>query len=250
MERLANQNIKLSIVIPAYNESMRLIREKTLENYSDYFSKIYGKDFEIIVVLNGCKDNTLDVVKGIACRFKRIKYFDIKEAIGKGGAIIEGFKIAKGDLIGFVDADMATKPDAFYDLIRNINNNSVVSYGGAIASRRIKGAVIEPARHFGRDFTSKLFNTFVNVLFCLRFKDTQCGAKLFKKDVCKAVLDDIILKRWAFDVDLLYSMKRRGFKIIEVPTVWSEKTGSKLTWKVPYEMFLNLMKLRIYHLFR
>ena len=95
---------KLSVVIPAYNEEKRIHR--TLDSYAKFFSKKV-KDFEIIVVLNNCNDNTLKIVKNF--KNKKIKYLNFKEAIGKGGAILEGFKVAKGDLIGFVDADMATK---------------------------------------------------------------------------------------------------------------------------------------------
>lgn len=234
--------MKLSIVIPAYNEEERLRKEKTIEEYNSYFSKIYGKNFEIIVVLNGCKDNTLGVVKQAAKRFKQVKYLDIKEAIGKGGAIIEGFKIASGDLIGFVDADMSTKPDAFYDLLKKINGFDCV-----IASRYMKDSFVNPPQPFFRRIPSIVFNLMVRIFFCLNFKDTQCGAKLIKKDSLKSILNDLSVKKWAFDIDLLYCLKKKGFKIIEVPTVWSERLGSKLTFKTPYEMFMSILKLRLNH---
>src|SRR3989344_2149339 len=105
---------KLSIIIPAYNEEKRISR--TLEYYISFFSRNI-KDFEIIVVLNGCKDHTLAIVKKFINKNKNVKYLDFKEAIGKGAAIVEGFKKARGDLVGFIDADMATLPNAFYDLI-------------------------------------------------------------------------------------------------------------------------------------
>src|SRR3989344_5442103 len=99
--------VKLSIVIPAYNEEKRIGR--TLDNYLNFFSKKI-RNFEIIVVLNGCKDNTFDIVKRFIKKSNKIRYLIFKENIGKGGAIVEGFKTARGDLIGFVDADMATPP--------------------------------------------------------------------------------------------------------------------------------------------
>ena len=89
----------LSIIIPAYNEAQRI--GKTLKLYEEYFSQNYPNNYEILVVLNGCKDNTLEVVQSFQAKFpSSLKYLDIKEPIGKGGAIAEGFKIAKGDLVG------------------------------------------------------------------------------------------------------------------------------------------------------
>lgn len=235
--------MKLSIVIPAYNEEKRLNKERILDNYVSYFSKIYKNDFEIIVILNGCKDDTLFVVKQAAKKFKQIKYLDIKEAIGKGGAVIEGFRIAKSDLIGFVDADQSTKADAFYDLVKKINGFDCI-----IASRYMKGSVVNPSQPFFRRIPSIVFNLIVRVFFCLNFKDTQCGAKLAKKDALKSILNDLSVKKWAFDIDLLYCLKKKGFMVVEIPTVWSERIGSKLTFKTPYEMFISILKLRWNHL--
>src|SRR3989344_3119850 len=205
--------MQLSIIIPAYNEEKRI--GKTLDSYLKFFSKKL-KNFEIIVVLNGCIDNTLNIVKNFIKKNKKIRYLDFKEAIGKGGAVLEGFKVAKGDLIGFVDADMATPPQAFYDLIKNINN-----YDGIIASRWMKGSKIGEKQPLLKRFGSRGFNLLVRILFNLKFKDTQCGAKLFKKDLIKNILDDLKITRWAFDVNLLYSSKRKGYKIIEIPTEWN-----------------------------
>ncbi len=234
--------MRLSIIIPAYNEEKRLNKEKILDNYVNYFSKIYKNDFEIIVVLNGCKDDTLNVVKQAAKKFKQIKYLDIKEAIGKGGAVVEGFKLAKGDLIGFVDADQSTHADAFYDLVKKIDGFDCI-----IASRYMKESIVNPSQPFFRRIPSIVFNLMVRALFCLNFKDTQCGAKLTKKDALKSILNDLSVKKWAFDIDLLYCLKKKRFSIVEVPTVWSERTGSKLTFKTPYEMFMSILKLRLNH---
>lgn len=236
------KTIKLSIIIPAYNEEERLKKEKTIEEYANYFSKVYGENFEIVVVLNGCKDNTLAVVKQAAKKFKQIKCLNVKGAIGKGGALIEGFKIASGDLIGFVDADQSTKADAFYELVKKINGFDCV-----IASRYMKGSIVRPSQPFFRRIPSIVFNFMVMVLFYLNFKDTQCGAKLAKKDSLKSILNGLSVKTWAFDIDLLYNLKRNGFAIKEMPTVWAEKEDSKLTWKTPYEMFMSILKLRLNH---
>lgn len=230
--------IKLSIIIPAYNEENRIAR--TLDNYLKFLSKKI-KDFEIIVVLNGCTDNTLLIVKEFNKRSKKIKYLEIKDSIGKGGAIIQGFKIAKGNLIGFVDADMATPSNAFYDLVNNIND-----YDGIIASRWVRGAKISPKQNLFRRFSSRSFNYLMRALFFMPYNDTQTGAKLFKNYAIKSILKNLGATRWAFDVDLLYNMKIKNFKIIEFPTEWHDKPGSQLKIiKAVPEMFLALVRLRL-----
>jgi len=210
--------VKLSIIIPAYNEEKRI--EKTLVEYCDFFK---GKiDFEIHVVINGCVDNTLGVLKKIAKKYKQINFVDIGKVGSKGAAVNYGFKIAEGELIGFVDADLATKPDSFYDLVQNIEG-----YDGVIASRWIEGAKID------------------NLFFNLRIKDTQCGAKLFRKKAIKIVCNELGITRWAFDVDLLYQMKKHGFKIKEIPTTWTEPGGGHLKSSTIIDMFLAILRLRL-----
>ena len=231
---------KISIIIPAYNEEKRI--GKTIGCYLDYFKSLKKKkelDFEIIVVLNACKDNTLKVVKKYKCKELRILNF---EQGGKGFAIIEGFKDAlerKNDLMGFVDADMATAPEAFYELIKNIKD-----YDGIIASRYIKGSKKENS--IIRTIVSRIFNLIVRGIFLMNYRDTQCGAKLFKKVSVQKILPVLGETEWAFDVDLLYIAKKKGVKIKEFPTVWQEKGVSKLkVIKSSMQMFLAIVKLRI-----
>jgi len=232
--------MKLSIIIPAHNEEKRI--SKTLEDYGGFFPKKYRKNVEIIAVLNGCEDNTLSVVKKFRKKYSQIKYLDFKRA-GKGFAIIEGFKAAKGDLVGFTDADGSTSAKAFYDLVLNIKN-----YDGIIASRWIKGAVIRPKQPFFRRIASRIFNVIIRVLFGFKFRDTQCGAKIFKKTSVKSVLPKLGVTEWAFDIDLLYQMKKMNFKIKEVPTIWKDSEGSRLNVsKTSIRMLLSIVQLRIIH---
>jgi len=233
----------LSIIIPAYNEESRI--GKTLEEFRMFFKqKVKEKkidDFEILVVLNGCKDDTLGIVKNLREKYKEIRYLDFEQA-GKDFAIIEGFKDAikrKNDLIGFVDADLATSPRAFYDLIEKIDN-----YDGIIASRGIKGAVVDTS--FTRKLTNRGFNFVVRCFLFLPFKDTQCGAKVFKRRALKEVVSELGITRWAFDVDLLYKLKRKDFRIREIPTIWEDKAGSRVDLiRVPIQMFSAVVRLRL-----
>ncbi len=230
--------IKLSIIIPAYNEEFRIIN--TLNSYYNFFYEIYKNNFEIIVVANNCKDKTTLIVKKFMENKKQVKLLDIVTNVGKGGAIIEGFNIAKGELLGFVDADNSTKPEAFNDLILNIKNND-----GIIASRWMKKSKVSPKQSLKRRIASRTFNILIRLLFKIKLSDTQCGAKLFKKEAIKNVIYKLGITRWAFDIDLLYLLKRNNFKIIEIPTVWSDAPGSNLNVrKASFEMFLAIIRLR------
>ena len=97
----------LLILVPAYNEEARI--EPVLREYADFFGRNYSGKFQITVVLNGCRDNTLGVVQRVARDFSSVNWLDFPEPIGKGGALIEGLKLADhADIIGYVDADGAT----------------------------------------------------------------------------------------------------------------------------------------------
>ena len=231
--------MNLSIIIPAYNEEKRISR--TLEAYCEFFSKRFNKNVEIIVVPNGCTDKTAGVVAAYMKKYPILTYYEFKGRIGKGGAIIEGFKKAKGDFVGYVDADLATPPEAFYDLIENINGHD-----GIIASRWIKGSVISKKQPIRRIIASRVFNTMVRILFWMNFRDTQCGAKLFTKKAIDDVKNELGITQFSFDIDLLYRLKVKGYKIIEIPTTWHDQEKSTLVLKktIP-NMFFSILRLRL-----
>ena len=194
-------------------------------------------------MINGTIDNTEKVVKYYKNRYKGIKYLNLKQG-GKGIAITEGFKKSldgKWDLIGFVDADMATSPEEYWKLINSLDN-----FDGAIADRYIKGSNITPKFSFRRIVVSRIFNILVRIMFLLPYKDTQCGAKMFKKEVIKKILYETTITQWAYDIDLLYNCKKHNFKIRSVPTNWYEIEGSKLNLKkASIQMFFAVIQLRI-----
>jgi len=123
---------------------------------------------------------------------------------------------------------------------------------GIIASRYMKGSKVHPPRPKIKRWGSWIvYESLVKLLFGISYQDYQCGAKLFKRDVIKKVTPHLTVKQWAFDVELLYLCKKFGFAVIEVPTVWVDKEGSKLS---PIgggiKMLTALFKLRFQHLFK
>ena len=229
---------EISIIIPAYNEEKRI--KNTLINYANFFRST-KKTFKILVILNGCKDKTLDIVKEIKEKYNEIDFVNFKEPIGKGGALLEGFKIAKGNLITYTDADGATLPETLYVLSQKINN-----YDGIIGSRWIKGAKILKKQPLTRRIASRGFNFLTRIILSLNFKDTQCGAKIFKNYVIDRIKNKITPTNWAIDAVLLFYIKREGFKIKEEPITWEDKDFSVLRIKkVIPEMFFTILKTRL-----
>lgn len=238
--------MKIFIVIPAYNEERRI--GKTLEEYSNFFENIRTQekiDYEILVVVNNTTDRTVEVIEAKSDKNKKIKYLNLAQR-GKGYAVIQGFKEGLADsseFIGFVDADLATKPQEFYRLFNSIRN-----YDGVIASRYVKGAIVRPKQTWRRVLVSRIFNYFIRVVMFLPYRDTQCGAKIFKRSAIKAIVKDVKMSQWAFDVDVLYSLNKYGFKIREVPTVWSDREYSKINFmRSGPKMALGVLRLRILH---
>lgn len=235
---------KISIIIPAYNEEKRI--GKTLEAYGKFYQKLKNKkiiDIEILIVINNTKDKTEEIVRIYQKKYKIIKYLNLKQG-GKGFAIIEGFRDAlkrKNDFIGFVDADMATSPEAFYDLIKNIDGNY-----GIIASRYVSGAIVNPKQRFSRVLVSRIFNMIIKALFLLNYKDTQCGAKLFRRKAIERIINSLGMTQWAVDIDLLYNLKKENLSTIEFPTIWSDKAASTLNVKkASIQMFFAVVQLRV-----
>lgn len=230
----------LLLLIPAYNEERRI--EPVLRDYARYFQDSYSGKFQLVVVLNGCRDNTMGVVKKVVADHPCISALEFADPIGKGGALIEGLKLAPlADLIGYVDADGATPPKAFHDLVKRTGEADCV-----IGSRWLPGAVLHVEQTNRRQFASRVFHSIVEFFFQMRIRDTQCGAKVMRRQAVEKVHSALRIADMAFDINLLYSLKRAGFRILEVPTEWTDKLGSKVTlFRTSLVMFLSVLRIRL-----
>ncbi len=221
-------------MIPAYNEENRI--RGVLERYRDFYSS-----YEIIVVCNGCADSTPEIAEELAREDKRVRVLVFKEKLGKGGAITEGFKSAKGELIGFLDADESVDPENYLKIVTAIRGD----VDGAIGSRRATGAKILISQPLMRRTASRVFNVLVRGLFGLNFKDTQCGAKAFRKDAIADVINGVSSIGYEFDVELLWRLQKGGKRIVEVPIVWSHGEGSKFNLKSAPTMLVSMLRIRL-----
>ena len=230
------------LLIPAYNEASRIA--PVLEAYALYFREHHPDAFHLVVVLNGCTDDTLGVVERASSQFPEISHVNIPEPVGKGGALIEGLKLAPGaDLVGYVDADGATPPAAFDDLVTECVTTDCV-----IGSRWMAGSVLRQEQTFRRQFASRVFHAIVQGFFWMNIRDTQCGAKVMRREAVEAIHSQLTVADMAFDSNLLYALKRAGFTVREVPTEWTDQVGSKVQMgRTSLVMLLSVIRLRLYY---
>jgi glycosyltransferase involved in cell wall biosynthesis len=236
----------LSLVIPAKNEEKRI--SKTLSLYGSYF-QAHQKEVktEIIVVVNNSQDETVKTVLKYAEKYPFIHLLETEYASGKGGAVTLGFKRAVGNYVGFVDADGAVPPSEVYKLYEFLSDTPWLD--GATAIRDPGKTSIS----LKRKILIKIFNLYVRLLFSLPYRDTQCGAKMFRAAVAKELAPKLSNTGWAFDVNLLLVAKYLNFRILEYPVKWSEKEGSQFSVyqgviKTPIEL-LGLKNLELkFHL--
>ncbi|MGY6502196.1 MAG: glycosyltransferase [Acidimicrobiales bacterium] len=227
----------LDLVIPAYNEERRIGR--TLRSYSEAFA---GTDARIHVALDGCRDATAEVVRDHAADDPRIDLFDFPK-LGKGGVLMEAFRRCDGDLVGFVDADCATPPSELAALVEATEHAD-----GAIASRRHPSAITPGPRPLSRRLASAGFASGIRHLFHLPYSDTQCGAKVLRREVVDAVVPLLSSRDFLFDVDLLVVADRLGYRITEVPTVWVDQGESKLhALADSRRMMASALRLWVHH---
>ena len=230
--------LKLSLIIPTYNEEQRIV--KTLQNYIYHLQKHLPRQFEIIVVLNGCRDRSAEIVKIFSRKYKEIRYADIKEPLGKGGAVLHGFQIAKGEIIGFLDADDAFDLTAVQIMIDELLKGEV----DCLIASKWKGirfsAVTEP---FLRKVLGRGWNLWVRILLGIKVKDTQAGAKFLRRDVFNKISHNFICRGFDFDIELLLRLKQKGCTIREQYVPSKHIPGSTFNLKYIPRMFKDLIKL-------
>jgi len=210
-----------SLIIPAYNEEQRL--PPTLTRYSAALRARFGAGFEILVIANGCSDGTVAVARHAATRCPEIAVVEIPERIGKGGAILAGFRLARGARIAFTDADGAVEPASVLALLDQLAEVDV-----AIGSRHLAGSAMGTPQPLTRRLAGKGFRVAVRQLFGLPHRDTQCGAKVLRRDTARALAELITESGWAFDVELLLAARAEGLTIGEYPVTWSDSADSRL----------------------
>ena len=222
-----------TLVIPAYNEEERI--GVVLED-------LKSSPARFIFISDG-NDRTSDLIMDFSSRNPavHIQLEHHGKRRGKGKAILEGLRMADTPIIGFMDADGSTSLQEMERLVSQINDAD-----GVIGSRWLSGSELPRKQELSRQIQSRVFNLFIRVLFGLPFKDTQCGAKVFKKSAIDAVIDDMVSSGFEFDVELLWRLCRKGCRIRELPIRWTNMGDSRVKRSDVGGMLAGLIKLRVH----
>lgn len=213
---------EVSVVVPAYNEERRL--PGSLVRIAVYLER-HPYASEIVVVDDGSADRTRKAAEAAlaSCPVpSRVVRYEPNR--GKGYAVRRGFTESRGRILLFTDADLSTPIEEFDRLYAAVESGADV----AIGSRALRESRVEVHQPWYRERMGKTFNLLVQALVMPGVRDTQCGFKAFRGDVIRPMLPHLMVDRFAFDVEILYLAKRRGYRIVEIPVVWRNDPNTRV----------------------
>jgi dolichyl-phosphate beta-glucosyltransferase len=231
-----------SIVIPAYNEGQRI--EATLEKVVAHVAKM-GWTAEVIVVNDGSRDSTPDIVREWARRNPIIRLVENPGNRGKGYSVRHGMMEAGGDVLIFTDADLSSPISEANKLVAAIKQGADVTIG----SRWLRAELQTERQPLYRQLFGRIFNLLLRMILGLRFKDTQCGLKAFTPRAAQAIFPRQHIERWGFDPEILFLANKAGMVTAEVPVEWAHDERSKINpVQDGFKMFTELLRIRWYDL--
>ncbi len=226
---------RVSVILPAYNEAERL--EKTVKVVKDHLERL-GYDYEIIIAEDGSTDGTDEIARRLAEEDDRIVHLHSDERLGRGRALTNAIKNAKGDIVAYIDVDLSTDMSHFKELIKAVEEG----YDVVTGSRLMKESRTE--RPFKRDIASKVYNFLVRLMLGSKLRDHQCGFKAFRKSSVLPLLDKVKDNHWFWDTELLVLAQREGLKVKEIPVRWRQGRDTKVRFRrdVVY-MFSQILRM-------
>ena len=228
---------ELSIIIPSFNEELRL--PATLGRIASYIRE-QRPNTEVIVVDDGSTDRTAAVAESWKDKITQLRVLGNGTNRGKGFSVRHGSLEARGDIILFTDADLSAPIEEAEKLL-----GVMQSYDVAIGSRAVDRGLIEVHESLFREFAGIVFNRIVRVILWLPFVDTQCGFKAFRRERCQIIFEQQTIERFGFDPELLYLARRHGLSIKEVPVRWSHSPATKINmFRDSAMMFVEVFVIR------
>ncbi|MFM9903730.1 MAG: dolichyl-phosphate beta-glucosyltransferase [Pyrinomonadaceae bacterium] len=232
---------QISIVVPAYNESERLV--EPLTKILD-FVVTSGLASEVIVVDDGSSDGTADIAQGVLVKNTGVASNVIRydKNRGKGFAVKTGLLAANADIALFTDADLSTPIEEIHKLIEPIRKGEFdITFG----SRALDRSLIGTHQPWQREQGGKVMNFIIRTMSGLPFADTQCGFKAFNLIKFRPLLDVMTIDRFGFDVEFLFVAKYHGLRLAEIPVRWNDVAGSKVSVLRDTRRMMNeLMQIR------
>lgn len=228
---------ELSIVIPAYNEELRL--PTTLERIAAY-AKQSDREVEVLVVDDGSTDRTAAVAESFRSKIPALRLVSNARNRGKGFSVRHGVEQSHGRIVLFTDADLSAPIEEADKLI-----DALEHFDLAIGSRAVNRGLITAHQSAFREFAGILFNKVVRVSLRLPFVDTQCGFKAFLRERCRILFEQQTIERFGFDPELLYLARHHGLRAVEIPVRWGHSPATKVSMlRDSMQMFLDVFKIR------
>jgi len=230
---------EFSIVIPAYNEELRL--PATLDRIAAYL-KTSGRDAEVLVVDDGSKDRTAAVGESFRDRIPSLRVVPNGVNRGKGYSVRHGVQEARSPFVLFTDADLSAPIEEAEKLIDALKSNNC---DVAIGSRAVDRSLITVHESPFREFAGIIFNKIVRIILWLPFVDTQCGFKAFRRERCGIIFEQQTIERFGFDPELLYLARHHGLRAVEIPVRWGHSPATKVSMlRDSFQMFLDVFVIR------
>ena len=227
-----------SLVIPAYNESGRI--RPTLDEILRYTGEQKWAA-EILVVDDGSRDDTAAIVREYARAHPQIQLVQNPGNRGKGYSVRNGMLHARGDICLFTDADLSSPIAEAEKLFDAIHQGADI----AIGSRWLQAELQTERQPLYRQAFGRIFNMLLRLVLGLRFRDTQCGFKAFRREAAQRIFPLQKIERWGFDPEILFLARRMGLRTVEVPVIWAHSEGTRLhPFRDGLRMFGDVMRIR------
>ena len=230
---------ELSIVIPAYNEELRL--PATLDRIAAYL-ETSGREAEVLVVDDGSRDRSAAVAESFRDRIPSLRVVPNGVNRGKGYSVRHGVQEARSPFVLFTDADLSAPIEEAEKLIDALKSNNC---DVAIGSRAVDRSLITVHESLFREFAGIIFNKIVRTILWLPFVDTQCGFKAFRRERCGIIFEQQTIERFGFDPELLYLARHHGLRAVEIPVRWGHSPATKVSMlRDSFQMFLDVFVIR------
>jgi glycosyltransferase involved in cell wall biosynthesis len=229
-----------TFVIPAYNESVRI--RPTLDALLRHTQE-QKWEAEILVVNDGSTDTTAQIVREYNRSHPQILLLENPGNRGKGYSVRNGMLHARGDICLFTDADLSSPIEEAQKLFDTIGRGADI----AIGSRWLRVELQTERQPLYRQLFGRIFNLALRVILGLRFADTQCGFKAFRREAAQRIFPLQKIERWGWDPEILFLARRAGLRVEEVPVLWAHSEGTRLhPLRDGLKMFMEVLRIRWY----
>ena len=227
-----------SLIIPAYNESTRI--RPTLDKILQYVGE-QNWDADVVVVDDGSRDDTAAIVRDYGRRHSQVRLVENGRNRGKGFSVRNGMLYAQGDICLLTDADLSSPISESQKLFAAIREGADI----AIGSRWLRAELQTERQPVYRQLFGRIFNALLRIVLGLKFKDTQCGFKAFRREAAQQIFPLQKIERWGFDPEILFLAKQFGFRVAEVPVLWAHSAGTRLhPFRDGFLMALEILRIR------